>query len=781
MNRPFFATVWRRGKYWIIAAVVVFTLFLLCPPAHFDEPYSTLLLDRNGELLAARVSDDGQWRFPVPGKLPEKYVKAVLCFEDRYFVLHPGINPVAVVRALIQDIRAGKIVSGGSTLTMQVARLSRHNPPRNVWEKLVEAVIALRTELTLRKATILRIYASHAPMGSNVVGIEAASWRYFGVPPSRLSWAEAATLAVLPNAPTLIYPGRNQEKLLIKRNALLSRMYNQKIIDRETYELAVSEPVPGEPYPLPRIAPHLLDRAIREGFKGRRIRSTLDEALQEKVNEVVNRYYELLSYNHVRNAAALVMDTRTGEILAYTGNTEVKGEQEGGDVDMIQARRNYGSLLKPFLYASMLNEGLLLPDMLVSDVPVSFQGYSPSNFQKTFEGMVPASEALARSLNVPHVILLRQYGIEKFNAVLKDLGMTTLVYPPDHYGLSIILGGAEGTLWELTSMFAAMGNRLLPGSGDSLFVAYQQEDRSTGSCFPTRRFMPSAAWFALQAITAVRRPDENGTLKYFSTSRRVGWKTGTSYGSRDAWAIGVTPEYTVGVWVGNASGEGRPGLTGVTCAAPVMFDIFNLLPPTTWFREPVEDMVTARICVKSGHIAGPDCPVTENRKIMAVASLTRPCPYHRLIHLDPNRSYQVTDKCFPPSRMVTEKWFVLPLVQEWFYRQNHSDYRPLPPFGPGCRDELSAQNPIGLIYPYPGTRIYLPVRGDQQRCTSIWKATHRSPGATIYWHLDEVYLGKTTGTHALEVTASPGIHRLTLVDDNGETLTVTVEIVGEKK
>jgi len=770
-----------KWKYQMFTVFVLVMFFLFFPPVRFNEPYSSLLLDPKGELLGARVAPDGQWRFPPADLLPEKYRKAVLCYEDRYFYYHPGINPVSMVRALIQYLRKGRIVSGGSTLTMQLARMSRNHPSRTIWEKVVESIISIRTELRYSKSEILGLYASHAPFGSNVIGLEAASWRYFGVSPSQLSWAETATLAVLPNSPSLIFPGRNQKKLLGKRNHLLAKMFKQSIIDKQTYELALSEPVPGVPHALPKIAPHLLDRAIVDGFQGQRIVSWLDLGIQKRLNEIIERYHQLFSGNGVSNAAALVINTRTGQVIGYVGNSRVKGEREGGDVDMITAKRNFGSLMKPFLYASMLNEGLLLPEMLVTDIPVSFEGYSPKNVLKTFEGVVPANEVLSRSLNVPSVILLHKYGIGKFNAVLKELGMRTLIYPPEHYGLSIILGGAEGSLWELTSLYAALGNHLLYQSTDSLKVTYSRAREIPGSSFYLQRFSPSATWFTLRAITAVKRPEDNGTLKYFYSRRKIGWKTGTSYGSRDAWAIGVTPEYTVGVWVGNANGEGRPGVTGVSCAAPVMFDMFDLFPASRWFTEPVNDMTTARICVKSGYIAGESCPLVENRKIMAVANLTRTCPYHRIIHLDPTSTWQVTDKCLSPSQMVDSSWFVLPPVQEYFYRQFHSDYLPLPLVRDDCRNELSPQNPIGLIYPTPGTRIYLPLKGDQKKSKSIWKATHRDSGAILYWHLDNTFLANTKGEHTIEVMAEPGIHTLTLIDDKGESLTLKVEIIGITK
>ena len=769
----------KRRKYWIIGIVVLFLLFLLIPSAHFRDPYSTVVAGHEGELLGAKVAADGQWRFPPSDQLPEKYVKALLCFEDRWFYYHPGVNPVSMFRALFQYIREGKIISGGSTITMQVARISRKNRPRSIWQKIIESVTSLRTELVCSKHSILVMYASNAPFGGNVVGLEAASWRFFGESPQQLSWAEAATLAVLPNSPSLVFPGRGQQKLLKKRNQLLEKMFRQGIIDAQTYALALSEPVPGAPHSLPKDVPHLLERAIKDGFDGKRVSSTVDGELQQRVDEVLNRYSQGFRDNQVFNAAVVVVSTKTGKVICYSGNT--RDDPEGGDVDMITAKRSYGSLLKPFLYASMLNEGLLLPEMLVNDIPVSFRGYTPKNVMKNFEGMVPADEVLSRSLNVPSILLLQRYGVGKFNAMLKEVGMRTLRFPPEHYGLSVILGGAEGTLWELTSMYAAFGHRLLFPGNDSLRVSYIQNGSIPRSSFWLQRFSLSPVWFTLKAITALQRPEDNGTLRYFSSTRKVAWKTGTSFGSRDGWAIGVTPEYTVGVWIGNADGEGRPGLTGIGCAAPVMFDVFGLLPPTGWFEEPAKEMVSAKICVRTGFIAGEDCPETEIRKIMAVANMTRTCPYHHLVHLDETETWQVADHCYSPSKMVTRSWFVLPPVQEYFYRQYHSNYLPLPPFQAGCSDQLSLNKPIGLIYPYPGSKIYLPLDRDLKRTHSIWKAAHRSGSATLYWNLDHKFLGKTTGNHIIEVIADPGVHHLTLMDEDGESLTTTVEIIGMEK
>ncbi|SDB91481.1 penicillin-binding protein 1C [Williamwhitmania taraxaci] len=768
-------------RRWVIATLVLLLAFIAIRPARFHDPNSTVLLARNDELLGARVAQDGQWRFPESDSLPLRYIKAVTCFEDKHFFHHPGINPISIGRALVQNIKQHKVVSGGSTITMQLVRIARKGKGRNILEKLIESVIALRTELVFSKAHILRLYASHAPFGGNVVGIEAAAWRYFGIPPENLSWAEAATLAVLPNAPSLIYPGKNQERLIAKRNMLLKQMQHEGIIDAETCSLAMEEPVPGIPHPLPDLASHLLARSVSENMKGKRIHSTIDLNLQKRVSQTIARYFNIYKANGINNAAAVVLDIKTGEVLAYVGNTPVEGAQNGGRVDILNSERSYGSILKPLLYASMLNEGMLLPQMLVNDIPISISGYSPANYSKSYEGVVPANQVLARSLNVPSVMMLRSYGIEKFNQQLKDMGMTTLRKPASYYGLSIILGGAEGKLLELTSIYGSFAHKLLKPYNDSLSVSYSRENEVAPTLnASTARISPASIWFTLNAITEVHRPEEEGTWRYFFSPQKVGWKTGTSFGSRDAWAIGVTPKYAVGIWVGNADGEGRPGLTGVGYAAPVMFDIFALMPTSEWFTEPIFDMKSVKICLKSGHIAGMNCPETAVQTIPDVANLTKVCPYHTTIHLDKSEHFRVTDRCVAVAEMVTRSWFVLPPVQEYFYRKSHSDYQPLPNYMPGCQDNLTSNHPIGLIYPYPGTKLYLPFQADGTRTKTIWRASHRSSTATIFWHLDDKFIGKTTGTHDLEVEAEVGKHLLLLVDDKGESYAIWIEIIGKR-
>jgi len=383
-----------RGKTVIIGAIVVLVgvaYYLVLPQPLFDRPYSTVLESRDGQLLSASIASDGQWRFPADNDVPDRFVKALLAFEDKRFFYHPGVDPFSIARALLQNVREGRIVSGGSTISMQVIRLSRGSPPRTIFEKALEMVLATRLELSYSKKEILALYAAHAPFGGNVVGLEAACWRYFGRSPDNLSWAEAATLAVLPNSPSLIHPGRNRDALRRKRDNLLHRLYLEGAIDSLAWALGTAEPVPTVPRSLPRYARHLLGRIQKKGGRQQRTTSTIDFALQRRVEEKVQQHHRRLRANQINNAAVLVLDVETGNVLAYAGNVYGNGNH-GEEVDIVAAPRSTGSVLKPILYAAALNEGQLLPKSLLPDIPVRLNGFAPENFSREYDGAVPADE-----------------------------------------------------------------------------------------------------------------------------------------------------------------------------------------------------------------------------------------------------------------------------------------------------------------------------------------------------------------------------------------------------
>ena len=751
----------------VILCILAFwvTGYIFCLPRHlFHVPYSTVVTDRNEELLGARIASDGQWRFPPRNTTPEKIKECLITFEDKHFYHHWGVNPFAIGRAFYQNVKNKRIVSGGSTLTMQTIRLAR-NESRTFREKLIEMIWATRLEFRASKEEILSMYISHAPFGGNVVGLDAAAWRYFGHSADDLSWAESAMLAVLPNAPAMIHLSKGRKTLLDKRNRLLKQLLEKKTIDSSTYELAISEPLPDEPHALPQIAPYLVSRFYQER-NGEYSRSTINKGIQTQVEDLAERWSNEFGRSDIRNLAILVIDIPSNQVVAYCGNVHFDRKQGGNQVDVIQAPRSTGSILKPFLYYAMLQEGSLLPDMLLPDVPVNINGFTPQNFSMQFEGAVPASEALARSLNIPAVTMLQRYGVPKFHSFLQQVGLKTINRSSSHYGLSLILGGAEATLWDVTNAYAMMGRSLL-----------QLPQRSCSLLLPTSRitestdpFQPGAVWQTFDALKEVNRPEEID-WKSIPSMQTIAWKTGTSYGFRDAWAVGVTPRYAVGVWVGNATGEGKPGLVGAQTAGPVLFDIFNLLPSSSWFTRPAGIFVEAEVCRKSGHLKGRFCDETDTLLVLPAGLRTEACPYHHLVTLSADESQRIYENCANTEPTLRKSWFTLPPVWEWYYKQHHPEYKPLPPFKAGCGEDTF--QPMQFIYPPMNARIKLPKQLDGSKGFLTVELAHNNPNATVFWHLDETYQAQTQDFHKISLQPAAGKHSLTAVDGEGNTISTT--------
>lgn len=757
---------------------------LALPEPLFQDPYSQVLNGSDGSLLQARIAADGQWRFPEPDSLPRRYEKALLCFEDRSFYQHPGVNPLALFRALKQNLARNRVVSGASTLSMQVIRLSHRNPPRSLGQKLRELILALRLEIRYSKKSILRLYAGHAPFGGNVVGLQAASWRFFGRSPENLSWAESATLAVLPNSPGLMHPGRNRDRLRAKRDRLLLQLRERGELDEESYRLALLEPLPQEPLPLPQLAPHLLT-SLQQGkipspaAENPVWNSSLHPDWQVRVARLLQQHQKQWSANSIRNGAVLVMEVESGLVRAYVGNSA--SEQPALDqsfVDIITAPRSPGSTLKPFLYEAMLAEGSLLPHTLIPDIPTQFGAYAPRNFDLGYDGAIPADKALSRSLNIPAVRMLQQYRSNRFLERLRKLGITTLNRPASHYGLSLILGGGENSLWELAGLYASMGRVVLhhrrqPGkvfTGDIRPPSVLENNPVSGQWERPSTFTAASCFYTLEAMQEVMRPGEEMLWEQFSSAQRIAWKTGTSFGFRDAWAIGLTPRYLVAVWVGNADGEGRPGLIGVEKAAPLLFDVFRFLPQAeSGFPRPDSELETIAVCRQSGFRAHPDCPEQDPFPVPRAGLRSGACPYHQTIHLEASGRFRVQAACYPPDQMLHRSWFVLPPAMESYYKPKNPAYQPLPEWKAGCQPDAE-EGSMELIYPRKGNAIFIPKELDGQPGRCILEATHRTAGARIHWHLDGFYLGSTEGPHKMALQPEPGWHRLSLSDDQGQRI-----------
>lgn len=783
-------------KLLIVAGLLTWFYFSL-PKKLFNAPTSYVIEDANGNLLNATIAADGQWRFPYNKNVPQKFIDCITIFEDKRFFKHPGVDPVSIGRAVIKNIKNKGVVQGGSTLTMQVIRLSKQDDKRSIWNKIKESILAVRLEMSYSKKEILALYASNAPFGSNVVGLDAAAWRYYGRSADKLSWGEMATLAVLPNAPALVHPGKNRDVLLKKRNALLDKLQDAGKIDKSSCDLAKLEPLPGNPLPLPQYSPHLLQRFIKDNKNigsNTKIKTTLDGTLQKSVAAIVQQHQSVLKGNGINNACALVLDVESGNALTYVGNIyDPLNKEMESDVDVIAAPRSPGSALKPVLYAAMLSDGLILPNSIIPDIPTQIGSYAPQNFDLGFDGAVPANRALARSLNIPAVKLLQQYKYQRFYETLQQCGITTLNRSADTYGLSLILGGCEVTMWDIAGVYASMARTLNhqtknhgkidPADFHAPRYITTNNGATTINNQSSTTNLPldaTSIYFTFQAMQEVMRPGEEGLWQQFTSSQKIAWKTGTSFGFRDGWAIGVTPKYVVAVWVGNTDGEGRPGLVGVQTAAPILFDIFRVLPSVNWFEKPKYNYAYVPVCRQSGYRASVDCPDVDTLLMPPNGLKVSQCVYHKIVHLDATGNYRVTEQCESPSAMQHKSWFILTPAMEFYYKQKNADYKVLPPFKAGC-EFAETGKVMEIIYPQPDAKIYVPLEVSGEKGKTIFTAAHRRSGAKIFWSLDDNFIGTTQNFHQMALNPTPGLHIITLVDENGVSVSRQFEILEKEK
>lgn len=769
-----------RPKVFLLVTISFgfYLIFIWPPNPLFDVPYAALIESSEGELLDASIASDEQWRFPPLDSLPVKFKVASRLFEDEYFYYHFGINPFSLMRANYQNIRHRKIVSGGSTISMQTIRMALGNKPRTYSQKFKEVLLSIKLELQFSKESIFKAYANHAPFGGNIVGLHAASWRYYLRPPHKLSWGEIATLAVLPNDPKSIFPGKNQHQLRLKRNRLLDKICRKGYFDKNDLILYKSEPLPTKIAPLPNHAPHLLQRAINENQTEKKITSSLDYKLQKKANQIVKQYNSKLSLSEINNAAAIIIEIKSGDVKAYIGNTATE-INHAKYVDIITAPRSPGSLLKPFLYAAAIDDGIILPEQLINDTPLYYNGFIPKNFDKKFRGVVPAARALSSSLNVPFVNLLSLFSYEKFYDLLKKIGYKNFKKKPEHYGLSLILGTAESSLWEISSLYAGMARAYQAYFQRPLNAGYSDSDYRPNNYVKTNSprdkhssqnsygaFSVFAIESTFKAMQKLERPEQEIGWESFVSEKSIAWKTGTSYGYKDAWAIGLNNKYLVGVWVGNADGEARPDLIGIRAAAPLMFSLFRQLDGGD-ILEKTSMGDAEKICAKSGMLAKKICPQIINQKLTnEILKKSKKCFYHKSINLNQERTHQVNSDCYKIHQIHSKNYLVLTPIQAWYYEKYHPNYEKPPPLLSNCRDESETPK-LQLLYPHKNAKIYIPKEQSGERGRVVFRAAHQNRFSKIFWHINDSLIAITEENHQVDLVIPKGKHSLVLIDDFG--------------
>ncbi len=555
----------------ILIAVGAFFIANTLSPLNLEQKmdHSTTVYSRQGEVLRQFSNSQGVFRIPIKHRMikgqavrpvSNVYLTALLEYEDKYFYYHPGVNPFSLLRAFIQQLSHGRVISGGSTLTMQVARLL-YPYQRSYWGKIVQIFRAIQIELAYSKEDILDLYLTHTPMGGNIEGVEAGAQRYFGKSAQNLNLTESLTLVVLPQRPSSTRPDRHPQRALMARNKVLHRVSKALALTESATTLLANSPLGASRYLSPVMSPLLARKLHLSQPNIAEFDTFVDHTLQSSIESLISK--RSTDWPSTLSSAVLIMDNETGEVLAYKGSADFTNLRRYGHVDMIHAIRSPGSTLKPFIYGMALEKQLVHSGSLMMDIPTSHGSYQPQNFNRHFSGPIRMDKALQRSKNSTAVQLLNWLGPEQFLTFLND---SQIALKADDANLTIALGGIGTNLSGLVSLYSSLARE-----GKALHPRYELQDRTIQHTILT----PEASWIVFDILSQIPPPHRFAPAH----GRKVAWKTGTSYGFRDAWSIGVSPQYTVGVWVGKPDGSPNVGQTGATQAAPIMFDVFDLLPP----------------------------------------------------------------------------------------------------------------------------------------------------------------------------------------------------------
>jgi len=740
------------------------------PTERLHPPPSTLVVDRRGEVLRAFLAADDMWRFQITkDEIPHALKKAVLAFEDRYFYWHPGINPVAVCRAAAANIRSGKIVQGASTITMQLARMMQPRE-RTFRSKIIEAFRALQLEWCYSKDEILTFYLNLAPYGGNLVGVATASQFYFNKRPDQLSLGESALLAAIPNSPNRYRPDLNGTEARHIRNRILHQMHARGVISVAEHDEARSEPLPRQRFEPRFTAPQLSENLIRgQQATSSRIQTTIDLVLQQQTVRILQTHMKPLQAHGVHNAAVVIIDNAAREVLAYVGSHDFFDAAHQGQVDGAGSPRSPGSALKPFIYALGVEHGLISPKSLLADVPVAYADYRPQNYDDTFHGAVTMQEALIRSMNVPAVNLYAQLGDRGIYSFMKAAGITTLTKPKEHYGLSLILGGGEVTLLELTNLYAGLAQY-------GLFRPAKLLLKQQGP-LATRLLSPGSSFIIIDILSRLRRPELPAVWDAARDIPKVAWKTGTSYGHKDAWSIGFTPELTIGVWVGNFDGAGAPALVGAESAAPILFALFEAFSDrlhAPWFTAP-ETVQRRQVCAISGMLPTPYCAMVQNEAFLPGISPSARCTIHRKILIDQQTGLRLCGHC-RIGRTYREQIYEVWPAEIAAWKQKHGLPLPrLPEHFPACDRVATGAGPV--IQSPPADSEYKIRSGVALKFQKILlRAAVSNQTRRVYWFLNDKLLHTGSPDEKVYLTPHKGRHTIMCMDDEGRASQVNIKI-----
>lgn len=757
----------KSGKLLLIALTAAILLFFALSwifPLPDKVTYSTIVTDDKGEVIHAFLAPGQQWRMKTElEEISPLLRKTILEKEDRYFYYHPGINPLAMSKAFIKNLVRGRRTSGASTITMQVAR-ALEPKRRTYFNKLVEVFRAFQLEWKYSKDEIFQLYLNLVPYGGNIQGVKSASILYFKKSPDHLSLAEITALSIIPNRPSSLVMGKNNALIVQERNRWLKKFAADKVFTQKEIADALQEPLTATRGSIPRYIPHLAWKLQRQG--GPVVRTHINMNTQARVEKLVLDYSRIERLKNIRNAAVVIIDNQTGHVITYLGSADFADTTDGGQVNGAAAIRQPGSTLKPLLYGLCIDQGLLTPKMMITDVAINYNGYAPENYDKKFNGYVTMEYALEHSLNIPAVKSLRALGKDRLIEKLSDCDFRQVRKDQSKLGLSLILGGCGATLEELTGLYTVFAREGLYSR-----PSYRQGDSAGGK---TRILSTAASFMITETLSKVNRPDF--PLNWQSTERmpKIAWKTGTSYGRRDAWSIGYNRHYTVGVWTGNFSAQGIPELSGANIATPLLFKIFNTIDYDSdeeWFQQPAGCDIR-KVCSETGLPPNDFCTDIVTDYFIPLVSPNKKCDNKREVMVSADEKISYCQACVPPNGYKKKLYtFIPPDMQAWM-DENRVAYTRIPPHNPYCEKVFKDGSPL-VTSPSNGAEYLISKKHPEPLELACKTGNDVSK---VYWYINDRFY-KSADAHTKQFfLPEEGPVKISCADDKGRNRDIWIRV-----
>lgn len=763
----------RRAAIFVAGAFVLFLLIDMLFPVDTEVPFSTVLQARDSTVLYTWLAKDEQWRMRARlDEISPELKRAIVYKEDKRFYKHFGVDPLAVGRAAVNNVFHLRRTSGASTITMQVARMLDPKP-RNILSKVLEMFCALQLEWHYSKEEILQLYLNLVPYGSNIQGVKAAALLYFNKMPNHLSLAEITALSIIPNRPNSLVIGRDNKRIVAQRNKWLRRFKEDKVFADGIIDDALREPLEANRHAAPHKVPQFAWRMKKRYAGAAEINSSLDHKMQQKAEQVVGNYMASLKLRNINNASVLIVNNETHEVVTYIGSSEFEDYFHFGQVDGVRALRSPGSALKPLLYGLCFDKGIVTPKTVIADIPINIQGYTPENYDRTYRGNVTVDFALSHSLNIPAVRLLDQEGKGAFFSTLADAGFASVGKHRKNLGLSVVLGGCAVTLEELTSLYATFANE-----GQCYPLRYAVTDSVKPKGKGLRLLSPSASYMLTRVLTELQRPDLPNGYDQAISLPRIAWKTGTSYGRKDAWSIGYNKQFTVGVWIGNFSGMGVPDLSGASTATPLLFQVFNAIDRNAgdeWLAAP-EQLAFRLVCAETGKVPNDFCHNQVMDHYIPGVSASDKCDHFKETWISADERYSYCTSCLPPNGYKTKLLPNIPSDLAAYYDAARIPYTKLPAHNPQCTRLFSDQLPV--ITSLTNGKTYLVMEREKQKlqlaCT-VAGDVHK-----VYWYVNDKFFAAAPANQKLffmppTAGASP-VLKISCTDDKGRNANIHIKV-----